>query len=338
MQKEFIEILDRYLKGDATESEIKLVEEWYAAIENQPEQSLSAEEKLSVKINLQTRMANYTRDHERVDHKVVPIHSKNKIWLAAAAAVLILVTAFIFMYNPFLVKELGLINPLSQTLLKEIENKNTAEQIITLADGSQVALKNGSQLKFPETFQGATREVFLEGEAFFEVAHNPSRPFIVYANGVVTKVLGTSFTIKAYHTDKQVTVSVRTGKVSVYKQSQNSTGGTQIILTPNQQAVYDKAADQVSRTLVQEPKIILPANELIKMRFEDAPITEIFDALEKAYGVDILYDEKILSNCSLTTSLLDETLYARLNIICKAIGAVYTVEDTQIVIESSGCQ
>jgi hypothetical protein len=199
-------------------------------------------------------------------------------------------------------------------------------------------LKNKSLLKFPQKFQQGKREVFLEGEAFFEVSHNPSSPFMVYANGVITKVLGTSFNVKAYQSDVNVTVSVKTGKVSVYKQSENSREELQVILTPNQQAVYDKSRDEVSRMLVQEPKIILPRDELIKMHFEDAPVTEIFMAIEKAYGVDILYDEEILSNCSLTTSLLDETLYTRLNIICKAIGASYTIHDTHIEIESTGCQ
>ncbi|MFZ6011074.1 MAG: FecR family protein, partial [Bacteroidota bacterium] len=215
---------------------------------------------------------------------------------------------------------------------KEIKNTSLQQQIVTLPDGSRVTLKQHSQIKFPAAFEADHREVFLEGEAFFEVTKDNKRPFMVYAQEIVTRVLGTSFTVKAL--GEKVTVAVKTGKVSVYRK----TGAPQqVVLTPNQQAVYGKSAEQVSHTLVQTPEIILPPAEVTKMHFEEAPVSEIFNALEIAYGVDIVYDEAKLAGCSLTTSLLDEPLYTRLNIICKAIGATYAVNDIQVVVESDGC-
>jgi hypothetical protein len=74
------------------------------------------------------------------------------------------------------------------------------------------------------------------------------------------------------------------------------------------------------------------------MRFEEVPVTEIFKALEKAYGVDIEFDEAIFSSCELTTVISSDDIYSRLNIICDAIGTSYTLKEDRIVIKSSGCK
>jgi transmembrane sensor len=332
MQKEFIEMLDRYLAGKATPEEEKLAEEWYAALNKQ----WTGSQKVNFPENLKARVLSHAQKTGKAETKDAPSKIKYLLWSSAAAAVLLISALVIFALTT---KRNDHSRDLAEQKIsdwKTIENSGQIPHKITLADGSKVTLKTGSRLKFPQQFITPNREVYLEGEAFFEVERDPAHPFIVYANDVVTKVLGTTFTITAFEADQKVTVSVRTGKVSVYKKSE-AAENKQIILAPNQQAVYDKSIDKVARMLVQEPVVILPADELIKMRFEDAPVTEIFDALEKAYGVDILYDQSILSGCSLTTSLLDETLYIRLNIICRAIGATYTISETQIVIESTGC-
>jgi hypothetical protein len=73
------------------------------------------------------------------------------------------------------------------------------------------------------------------------------------------------------------------------------------------------------------------------MRFEEAPVAEIFKALEKAYGVNIEFDELIFSSCELTTVVADEGLYSRLDIICDAIGTSYTLHEDRIVISGTGC-
>ena len=74
------------------------------------------------------------------------------------------------------------------------------------------------------------------------------------------------------------------------------------------------------------------------MRFEDAPISEIFKALEKAYGVDIEFDEEQFSSCAMTTVISDDDFFHRLDIICDAMGISYTKENDRIVISGSGCK
>ena len=115
-----------------------------------------------------------------------------------------------------------------------------------MPDQSSVELFPNSRIAYANDFDSTgTRDIYLSGQAFFTVTKNPSRPFRVFANEIVTKVLGTSFLVKSFDKDSTIKVTVKTGKVSVYSQSAieettipNRLGG--ILLTPNQELVYQK--------------------------------------------------------------------------------------------------
>ena len=224
---------------------------------------------------------------------------------------------------------------------KNFVNTTNLTQVIVLPDSSKVAIEPESKLKFSSLFNKTKREVYLEGEAFFQVTHNAKVPFFVHANEVTTKVLGTSFIIKAIKYEREITVVVKTGKVSVFaspKKEEDSLAVKEIILTPNQQITYDKEEKEISKTLVKKPQAILPVEEVRRMRFEEAPVTEIFKALEKLYGVEIDFDEALFSNCRLTTVISKDDLYGRLDIICNVIGTSYTLHEDRIVIRGAGCK
>ncbi len=224
--------------------------------------------------------------------------------------------------------------------LKEVINITKAEITTILPDGSQVILKPNSRLSYEESFEGQNREIYLAGEAFFEVKKNANKPFMVYANGLVTKVLGTSFTIKAFEKDKEVVVNVKSGKVSVYSQKTFRGQDPEIkgvVLTPNQQVIFSKEDERLTRNLVEKPVILLTSQELQQFSFNDSAIEQIFSALKKAYGVEIIYDKEVMANCQLTTSLTNENLFEKLDIICAGIEAKYKVVDAQVIISSNGC-
>lgn len=224
-------------------------------------------------------------------------------------------------------------------------NATAAEQTIILNDSSVVTLLPGSSLTFPSHFPNSTREVTLKGDAFFEVATNKAQPFLVYAGETITRVLGTSFRITAFDQDDLIKISVRSGKVSVFRsheldlQKENSGNQTPggIVLAKNEQAVFNK-----SRALLEKigmlkndivPKTVV-AHEFI---FDDTPVTAVFGQLEKIYGMEIEFDEKLFSTCPITTSFNEETLIERINTICQAIGATYKPENGKIVVSGKGC-
>lgn len=227
-------------------------------------------------------------------------------------------------------------------MAEKINNSDQALKI-SLSDGSEITLQPKSKLSYPETFAPDRREVYLSGEGFFDIAKNPDRPFLVYAGEIVTKVLGTSFSVKAYDTDPNLVVQVRTGKVHVLprkvKKDSSLKQAEGAILTPNQMAIYTRSSDKLIKTLVNEPVIVKASHtKFSDFNFYNAPVPEVLRTLEKGYGVTIVFDEELLARCTLTAPLENESLYEKLNLICKVIRASYEVVDAQIIISSKGCE
>jgi hypothetical protein len=228
------------------------------------------------------------------------------------------------------------------------EEVNTSSKTIRihLSDGSIVNLEKNSRLRYKKSYIGdESRNVFLTGEAFFEVAKNPGQPFFVHANEVVTKVLGTSFRITAYGDQKNITVAVKSGKVSVFSAKKPNTSSRTnqhtevkgVVLLPNQQVVYQRDDESFDKTLVGSPVVLSPAVATNDFIFENAPIHEVFRVLESAYGIEIIFDEEVMNACFITAPLGAEPLFEKLRIICRTIGADYEIIDTKVVINSSGC-
>ncbi|ERJ59195.1 FecR family protein [Sphingobacterium paucimobilis] len=152
------------------------------------------------------------------------------------------------------------------------------EYQITLADGTRVWLNSSSTLKYPNGFAAQNREVYLDGEAYFEVAHNPNKPFVVHVDQMKVKVLGTKFNINSYN-KKAIKTSLVSGKVSVRIEEKER------ILYPENQAQVDILTGRIS---------IMPTNtEKItgwtkgKFIFDDEPLSNIMSTLSRWYGIKV---------------------------------------------------
>ncbi len=223
-----------------------------------------------------------------------------------------------------------------------VDNSGAQNKTITLPDGSQITLLPEAKVRYAAAFTGPEREVFLIGTAFFDVTRNEEQPFVVYSGDVVTRVIGTSFWVRANSLEKKVVVSVRTGRVSVSARAgvQKSPGASTkpVLLLPNQRAIFDAAQRAFTHTLAEQPLPLLDAKILETFMFKNAPVGQIFDAIEKVYGIEIEYDAALLANCLLTTSLKNETLFEKLAVVCKALDLTYTVEDTRVLVAGrKGC-
>jgi transmembrane sensor len=224
----------------------------------------------------------------------------------------------------------------------EYNNNSDGEQHIVLSDGSEVILEKNSRLTYAANFSSGKREVYLEGNAFFNITRNPSRPFIVYTQTIVTKVLGTSFYVKAMSSSETASVVVKTGKVSVFKRENftstdaGSSALKGMVVTPNQQVVYDIPNEQMNKSLVEKPA--LAPQSSFSFEFDDTPAAEVFKTLQSAYGVPVLIDEEVLASCTISASLGNEPFYEKLQIICKIINATYEVIDGTVVINTKGCK
>ena len=232
----------------------------------------------------------------------------------------------------------------SKHLLEQINTSGKLMKVV-LPDRSIVTLSPNSRISYQNGFDSvSTRDVYLSGEAFFEVTKDGLHPFRVFANEIITKVLGTSFRITSFDNEKEIQVTVRTGKVSVYSQrntdNEKTTAANKldgIIITPNQHLVYKKEQQQFEKELLEKPVIIAADITPQTMIYEEAPLIKVLKDIKKAYGITIIYDADLLKNCTLTADLSNEALYTKLNLICKAIGGWYEVVDAQVVIRAGGC-
>jgi transmembrane sensor len=271
------------------------------------------------------------------DSKVYPLRAYYQSWAWKIVASLLLVTGIGFWYFSHQDKVLP-----EQTSYSKAEiNINSSPRTFRLSDGTMVTLSPKSQLRIDNQFGKSKREVYLNGEAFFHVSRNAEKPFYVYTGNVVTKVLGTSFSIKAFSSDENVSVAVHTGKVTVFKQKSSAYAphalSEEIILVPNQQAVYQKTGDRLIKTLVENP-LVLEQIERNVFDFTDTPIPQVLYELEKAYGVKMVFDEELLRDYNFTARLTNEPLFEKLNLVCETIQARYEVADGQIVIYGKKCQ
>lgn len=289
---------------------------------------------------------------EQQEFPSIPSRSNSirKWWYAVAASVLLALaaTAVFVLHN-----ERTSYKAFSYETLAPskglIENINTSEKNVSvkLPDGSTVDIAPHSRIGYANNFDSAsTRDIYLSGEAFFTVTKNPSRPFRVFANEIVTKVLGTSFRVRSFEKDTVIQVTVRTGKVSVYSQTiagadakelaQPTLGG--IILTPNQEVVYQKTKEKFQKVLLENPLRVHPETTEQSMLYEDASLEKVFREVGDNYGISIVYDNDLLKKCTVTADLRYENFYNQLMLVCKAIGASYEIIDGQVVIQSNGCE
>ena len=279
--------------------------------------------------------------------KHYPVKYLRQYWIGIAATLFFAFLSAWFYNNQFdinhtVVTYNELIEDNNEGLVEQTNNSNKP-QIITLSDGSSVLLQPNSKLSYPKIFTGNERKVYLSGEGFFEISKNPQKPFLVYANEIITKVVGTSFRVKAYSDQPNVEVLVRTGKVKVSSNELIGNQNQEIVLLPNEALRFlrkDLTFNKITNITEDKTLVSSVGNiEQLSFEFTDIPVEQIFKTIEQAYLVEIDFPKDKLKDCHLTTSLSDQPLSEKLKIICKSIGneTSFEMNGNQIVITSQGC-
>lgn len=188
---------------------------------------------------------------------------------------------------------------------------------LTLNDGSLVRLAPGSRFRYPRAFDQKERNVYLEGEAFFEVSRDTSRPFIVQTQNLQTRVLGTSFNIEAYGKQALEKVVVVTGKVSV---SKTAGGKPELLayLTPNKQLKFNGADSAYHVSEI--PVNIVAAVKSGKLVFDGSTMQEIGEAIQRRYGVAVHFSAARIARKRLTTMLDYSSIDHLANMLSLATG------------------
>ncbi len=326
MSRDIEDMLDRYLKGEASPREVEQVETWLNNHEN-PGSAWAQMNKTSRDKWLASLFSEIKASAGINEATVVTMPRRKVLWrsIAAIAAVLALFFA-IYLLWPALQNRL---NPAQLTVLKVPSNQ---KKYIILADGSKIWINSLSELKYPKVFNDKTREVYLSGEAYFDIRHDASRPFIIHTGKVVTTVLGTAFNIKEDDLQNTVVVTVTRGKVSVANEDEPLG-----VITPNQQISFNTVNKQHTQKNVDANQVI--AWQENDIHFDDITFADAAMQLEQRFKVKISFANEKIKNCRFTgTALKEENLDKILKVICTFNKATYqTKADGSIIIDGPGC-
>lgn len=246
-------------------------------------------------------------------------------WAAAVAAAACLLGGMRYFFN----QPAKVNTAVAQQWLKR-KNGQATRSFIELADGSKIWLNAESMLTYPQQFSGSSREIYLEGEAFFDVATNAKRPFIVHLKTGTIKVLGTSFNIRAYE-NEPVQTAVVTGKIAFIPRYEDARKASDTILvTPDVKITYTAS----SGTLVKNNTIGTEDKAWTEGRliFKNATLEEIGASLQRNFNRQVIFENNAPRQCRLTGSFHNNSLEDIMYYLSRSKAFHYRITDSTLVI------
>lgn len=201
---------------------------------------------------------------------------------------------------------------------------------LQLPDGSNLSVNASSIVNYPEKFRGKTREIDLTGEAFFEISHNPERPFIVHAGGLDIKVTGTSFNVKTIDAGEFVEVSVNTGSVEVYPAGPDADVAMHFALSAGEKATYSNQNRSIVKGVNDDLNMLSWKTGILI--FRESRLKDVFKSLEKKYKVSFILDNPDISNQRLTARFEDESLLEVMESLSLIFNIEYEIKDQEVTL------
>ncbi len=320
IKKDFSEQeIGNYLAGELNQKELVEIETW---IDQDPENKKKFLEckaiwELSAQIK-ESKLIDMEQARSKVIKRLHAFGSQKKLFtfLTKVAAILflpLLITSLVYLFYTRSSTEM-------QEFYSEINvTYGTVTQFV-LSDGTNIWLNSGSHFEYPTQFTGATREVYLEGEAYFEVAKS-TRPFVIRTKHMEVIAKGTSFNILAYPDDDMIQATLVEGNVALYKLLPDSKPLFLAELKPNEKATYDKNELLIELESNIEKYTSWKEGKLI---FHDDSLEEIVKKLSRWYNTDIQLIDQELKTYSYTATFTDETLLQVLELLEKSAPITYT--------------
>jgi transmembrane sensor len=370
-------LLSKKIAGEATAEELELLRhlisgnpEWQTIMENLQElwnsqpitynsrKQQQSEDAYLTHIN---RLKEKVSDFEAFEiategftNATTPLKTKKPFyrhWISYAAAAA--VVAAVFLLNPFTNSSIKKNDAEAESPVNEITINPGSRSKIQLPDGSQVWINSGSKLTYHNSFNGSTREVQLDGEAYFDVVKDAEHPFIVHTSGIDIKVLGTAFNVKAYKAEPFIEATLIHGSIEVI--NKNRPGAPKVMLKPHEKLVYNKFPEADSRDQRADAVIpsesdaysitIKPLNKNIadidivetawvynKFSFEDERFEDLAHKMERWYNVKISIENEKLKNHRVSGSFVNETAEEAMKELQFLIPFRYSVKNNEIVI------
>ena len=325
MEKEYYKNLaEKYFAGDITKAEISELAGW---IRNNVQLSDWWEEEFE---KSDTDISPVLRDKmfERIKAEVLneqpavertPGKTLVPAWARWAAMICIPICIAFFTYNILSISDTDTRSPFI------VKADKGDKATVVLPDGTDVILNSASQLSYLRDFGKNERRVQLDGEGYFQVAHDTRRTFIVQVGELEVKVLGTVFNVCAYNNEQDVTVVLLEGKVSV------QTPSSSLIMKPGEKMNYNKSTHKLTTEKVYPEDYVTWTKG--SLYFQNESLDNIMKALSRAYDVTIRIDSPRIAEERLTGTIPGGGIQNALNIIMLTSPFRYEVKDSVIVLK-----
>lgn len=311
--------IKRYLEQKTTAAESEQIRGWLINPENDAElRRILGEIWTNSEIRLKGQEPDFNRMLDQVHHQInnhqirqlkqkalSPSFYQLFSRVAAILIIPLLLLSLYFYFNP------ANSSKLASVTFREIYTKPGTRTQINLSDGTRVWLNDGTSFRYPESFSGDKREVFVDGEAYFEVKSNPANPFVVNNPMMNTVVTGTHFNLNAYSADKYFEATLLEGKISLERNNQT------LKMKPGEQVQFDSQLEEIVR------KTVDPQNASAwvdgKLIFKDEKLGTAIRKLARWYNVEIVLSNPEISSYLLTGTFEDEKLDQTLKLISQAL-------------------
>lgn len=339
-------LLHKYLSEECNPEEMQRVEDWLHTDDRnlrfvkslqeiwnvEPDDEIevdaksawsSFQQKISSTQETEERKAPTYKIRELREKSIARKTYKRTIAMALSAAAVILVA---FLFSRYVSPDKGISQ--SQFAMQEIVTAKGQRTTFRLSDGTRVQLNADSKMEIPKAFRDSARKVYLEGEAYFEVTHNPEKPFWVYTGEAHTRVLGTKFGVRAYPEEERIQVVVAEGKVALGSR-EDTTGQAGKEIGRNQIGIFSKERQtKVSYTDDIQQHLGWKDGRLI---FEDIPFGQARPQLERWFDIVCTVTDSSLNGRRITASFNDEPMTEVLNVMALSMDMSYERKGREVV-------
>lgn len=331
-KRDFRKLAEKYIKRECTPLEKKLMDKLlYPSMD---ENNIWNEEEFEIKKVTHKRILE--KINKAIDESEIPAGnekiSKNHNFIYGYLQ-LAKVAAFVLILLSLLAGAVyisGVFSRNKNDLVMNVKKTKAGQKlIITLLDSTTITLNSESQLKIPDNYNKREREVYLKGEAYFDVAHNPEKPFIVHTNEFTIVDIGTAFDVKTFPGENDFSVSLVSGKVSIDKNNSyvNKIG---IVLFPNEQYKYNKITGNGNVGKFDYLQAVGWKDNILK--FDNEPLKEVLLRLHRAFGIQLDLQDKMFSNYGVTANFHNTSFLTILNSLKKLTRLNYMTETEDNVI------
>lgn len=326
-QQDIDSLIAKVLAEEANPEEHRLLDDWKKASPNNQtyfEDSKSIFERIAglkedVPVNTALAWKKLETKLNTPAGKIIPLFGRTRVLQAAASLFLLVSLGFLMNW---------LFSPATTDSMQLATTTQSKEE--SLPDGSKVLLDKNSSITYVLTAQNV-RQVKLKGAAHFEVVHNEEKPFVIEANGVLIKDIGTAFEVKALPESDLVEVRVDEGEVQFYTEKNNG-----LRLVKGEKAAYNKLSKTFSKLSPSASENNF--NRLTRrFNFENTPLSDVVEELNAAYNSNIRLENSKIGACRLSVSFNDEKLDLLLAVIAETFNLKLQRQDSTIILQGEGC-